>query len=115
MTHESPSIEIQKLFSGAIKSAFPMLETYEAEIARSKEAKFGDYQCNIAMKLAKVLHSSPKDIAKQIVAFLPEQSIFSSVSITDPGFINVSLSSQYLQELIREKITRNAIIPLTGH
>ena len=54
-------VELEKLFQDAFKQAFPALEE-KPIIAPTKEAKFGDYQCNSAMKLfgmlkGKVSHS----------------------------------------------------------
>ena len=37
-------------------------------------AQFGDYQCNAAMSLAKVLKSAPRAIAERLVAGAPEHA-----------------------------------------
>lgn len=42
--------ELEVLFQAAFDSAFPSLKE-KPIIAPTKEAKFGDYQCNSAMKL----------------------------------------------------------------
>lgn len=43
-------VELEKLFQDAFKRAFPALEE-KPIIAPTKEPRFGDYQCNSAMKL----------------------------------------------------------------
>ena len=39
----------------------------EVEIEPTKEAKYGDYQCTLPLKLSKILERSPRDIAMAVV------------------------------------------------
>src|SRR5688572_26891816 len=73
----------------------------------SQNEKFGDYQSNAAMGLAKQVaektgqKANPRQVAEQIKAKLDLGSVASEVSIAGPGFINVRLSPQWLSEQAR--------------
>jgi arginyl-tRNA synthetase len=59
--------------------------------------KFGDYQVNVAMSLAKRLKNKPRAIAEQIVANLDVADCCEAPEIAGPGFINLRLKTDYLQ------------------
>ena len=63
------------------------------------DPKFGDYQCNAAMGLAKKLGRKPRDIAADIANALPEAalSMLEPPEIAGPGFINLRLKDEFLQ------------------
>lgn len=65
----------------------------------AKDPRFGDYQANLAMPLAKRLKQKPRDLASAIVARLGEQPEFSKIEVAGPGFINLTLSDSFLCEL----------------
>ncbi len=56
--------------------------------------ELGDFQINFAMKLAKEYGKNPRDIAAQIVEQLDGR--FTNVNIAGPGFINLTISDEYL-------------------
>ena len=53
-----------------------------------KPEKFGDYQCNVCMPLAKHLHAKPRDIASFLVQHLQLDDVVAETSIAGPGFLN---------------------------
>ena len=57
-----------------------------------KEKIHGDYSTNIAMRLAKVLHNSPLNIANSIKDSFFEYSLVKNVEVVAPGFINFYLN-----------------------
>ncbi|MEM9816717.1 MAG: arginine--tRNA ligase [Cyanobacteria bacterium P01_D01_bin.6] len=59
--------------------------------------KFGDYQANCAMALAKRLQDKPRAIAEKIVAALEIADICEPPEIAGPGFINLRLQARYLE------------------
>lgn len=60
----------------------------------------GDWATNIAMVIAGVDKSNPKEIAEKIEAELLRDSNIEAVEIAGPGFINITLKSElYLSEL----------------
>ncbi len=62
--------------------------------------KFGHYQANLAMGLAKRLGAKPHDLAKQIVAALgtADGLLAEPAAIAGPGFINLTLTDKVLGE-----------------
>jgi len=68
----------------------------------SGNPKFGDYQANAAMALAKSLGQKPRDLAQQIVDALDVQGVCSGVEIAGPGFINLTLDRGFLQRCVAE-------------
>lgn len=62
----------------------------------SNRPDLGDYQYNGAMALAKKSHDNPLNIANKIVDKIKEFPEFKSVSVANPGFINITLSDDFL-------------------
>ncbi len=69
-------------------------------VRASQDAKFGDYQSNAAMGLAKKLGKKPRDLAAEIVAALEIDDICEPAEIAGPGFINLTLKPSYLGKLL---------------
>ncbi|MFQ4142851.1 arginine--tRNA ligase [Chlorogloeopsis sp. ULAP02] len=59
--------------------------------------KFGDYQANVALSLAKRLGQQPRAIAQQIVDNLDLSDICKPPEVAGPGFINLKLQTEYLE------------------
>ena len=60
----------------------------------------GQFQLNDAMNLAKVYKKSPRVIAKDIVKELEKDNRFTNLNIAGPGFINITLTDEYLGSLL---------------
>ncbi len=58
--------------------------------------KFGDYQANGVMALAKKLKTNPRKLAEQVVTKLDVSDICEPPEIAGPGFINLRLKTDYL-------------------
>lgn len=86
---------MQRALGGGADGADPL-------VAPSKDAKFGDYQCNAAMGLAKKLGAKPRDVAEQIISAFDEEllAIIDKPEIAGPGFINLRLRTDYLATLL---------------
>jgi arginyl-tRNA synthetase len=92
----------------AIQSAFgtdvddPKL--LEAEVTPSTQPQFGDYQCNSALKIGKLLHTSPRDVAEKIIAHFNRnvdgKEMISKLEIAGPGFINMTIAPAFLSSQI---------------
>lgn len=64
----------------------------------SANPKFGDYQSNCAMGLAKKLKRKPRDLAEQIIEAIDLGDVCEKVEIAGPGFINLTFSGAFLAE-----------------
>lgn len=93
-----------------IKARFqPVLAEYDddvdgllSQIKPSQDAKFGDYQVNCAMSLKNKLGRAPREIAEEILAKVDLGGVVAKSEIAGPGFINLTLDSQLLQEQIKK-------------
>jgi arginyl-tRNA synthetase len=79
------------------------------DITPATNSKFGHYQCNSAMKLAKTLSKTPREIAEKLRDALLEQDsnthkMFATIEIAGPGFINFTLNSLYLTSLLNKQL-----------
>lgn len=65
----------------------------EGTVERTRDASHGDFASNLAMRLAKPAHMSPRDVATKIVATLSGNDLVNKIEIAGPGFINFHLSA----------------------
>lgn len=79
----------------------------EVKLLTSSKKELGDYQINDAMKLAKILHKSPRDIAEELVKCLEETGYFKDINIAGAGFINLSFKDELLTEYV-EKVIKSS-------
>ena len=70
----------------------------------SNRPDLGEYQLNDAMKLAKKYSTNPREIANKIVDKLNDDARFVNVNIAGAGFINISISNEYLVECMNKMI-----------
>ena len=77
------------------------LEEVEILFEVPKEADFGDYSTNIAMRMAKSLHKSPIIIANEIVDKIDLAKIhLTKAEVKGSGFINFFLDNKYLANVV---------------
>lgn len=92
--------ELIEGFSTAISKAFPDISIPPnlVEVVPSTQDKFGHYQFNSAMKLVSIIKSNPRTIAEKILSNLKNSHMFAKLEIAGPGFINITLDTEYLAE-----------------
>ncbi|MEI7946437.1 MAG: arginine--tRNA ligase [bacterium] len=93
----------EQQLSDWLKSAFVAACGVEASslsirVTPATDTKFGDFQCNDAMPLAKLLKKPPRAIAEAVVKALPLPSFIQKLEVAGPGFINVTVSIEWLAE-----------------
>lgn len=71
------------------------------DIGYTVDEKFGDYASPVAMRLSKLLKKNPFDIANDIVKLI-DKKYFDNVEVARPGFINLTLSKDYINECINQ-------------
>lgn len=93
----SPLTQLKIRFNKALVGAFGEdLAGVDPLLAPSNNPKFGDYQCNLAMSLAKQLQDKPRAIASRVIEFLNVNDICFPPEVAGPGFINLMLRPEYL-------------------
>jgi arginyl-tRNA synthetase len=91
-----PAAILDARFVEAIRAAVPDLPQAQIKthITASRQPKFGDFQSNCAMPIAKRFKMQPRELAAKIVEHLDVTGVAEPVSesnIAGPGFINVTL------------------------
>lgn len=79
------------------------------EVNVSQRPDLGQFQCNGALPAAKASKQNPRAIAQAIVDGLKDRPIFADLSLAGPGFINISLTGEYLAEWINAASADNRL------
>jgi len=88
---------LQQRFHAALSVLTDQPDTYAAMIRGTNDPKFGDYQCNCAMPLAKRIDGkSPREIADDLVSRLQLNDLCEPPEVAGPGFINLKLKDEFL-------------------
>ena len=103
-------MQIKSILKDKINTAFTNLnitpKTLEVNEATKKE--FGDYQYNGAMALAKELKKNPREIATALANELQKEDIFEKVEVAGPGFINLTLTNEFLASNLLKALNERA-------
>lgn len=73
-----------------------------AMVRVSADPRFGDYQANGVMALAKKMGTQPRKLAEQAAGQLGLEDICLPPEVAGPGFINLRLRPQFLGRMMRE-------------
>jgi arginyl-tRNA synthetase len=76
------------------------LDRQFGEVTVSQRPDLGQFQCNGALPAAKQMKGNPRALAQSVLDALAEREIFSDLSLAGPGFINISLTNEYLSQWI---------------
>jgi arginyl-tRNA synthetase len=89
--------------TAAMRAAFPEAPDAPAIVQPAQDPRFGDYQANGAMALAKQLKSKtrlgemkPRQVAAEVVARLDVADLCEKPEIAGPGFINLRLKPDWV-------------------
>ncbi|MBO5940804.1 MAG: arginine--tRNA ligase [Kiritimatiellae bacterium] len=76
------------------EKAFPGVELPEIKAVPATDPKFGDYQCNDALKIAKKAgFKNPREAALKVVENLSSEY---KAEVAGPGFLNITITSEWL-------------------
>ena len=74
---------------------------FSAAVRPSTDPKFGDYQANGCMALAKALKANPRELAAQVAERVDLSPLADRPEVAGPGFLNVRLRDDWLAEAVR--------------
>ena len=95
--------QLKDSVSQALVSAFGAeLADTDPLVAPTNNPKFGDYQSNVALSLAKPLKQNPRAIAQAIIDNLQNEDMCETPTIAGPGFINFKLKYNYIGQLLSQ-------------
>jgi arginyl-tRNA synthetase len=111
----STHIYLTTQFAKAIIVAFGSEYTgTDPLLGKATNPKFGDYQANVAMGLAKQLGKPPREIAQKIIDNLDVSQIAELPRIAGAGFLNITLKPSYVRDRLQLIQTDSRLgIPLT--
>ena len=119
-------MELSEIVKSAFEKAFPGEDFGFVRVVPATDAKFGDYQCNDALKFAKKLKMNPREVGTKIAAALEgdacaegasvkTEKVFEKVEIAGPGFLNLTVSTEWLNaQLAALSSKQNCGIPQSG-
>ena len=85
---------ITEWLKDGFEKAFPGLELPEIKAVPATDPKFGDYQCNDALKIAKKAGCrNPREAAQKVVENLTREY---RAEIAGPGFLNITITPEWL-------------------
>lgn len=92
------SYVLDEIINQKLKTAFAGLglDTKYAAAKTSDRPDLSDFQCNGALALAKSEKKNPRQIGEEIAARLREDKDFARVSVDGPGFLNLTLTDEFL-------------------
>ncbi len=88
------------------------------QVVLSNRPDLCEFQCNGAMAAAKEYHMPPSAIADAVAECLTESSLFAAAESVKPGFLNLTLSEQFLASYVNamaEDTRCGAERPGAGH
>lgn len=95
-----PRTTLEPRFEAALRAAFgDELAKTDPAVRRGAHA---DFQADVAMALAKRVGKPPRDVAKAIVEELEVGDVCEKVEVAGPGFINLTLSTEWLERELGE-------------
>ncbi len=102
MTQNSTTITLREELASRLSRALAKAGFPEdaVEISPTTTSKFGDYQSNAAMVLAKRLGENPRTIAKRILSCLDVADLSAPPEVAGAGFLNFRLSDEFLTKQI---------------
>ncbi len=95
-----PHKRIESALQSAVREVLPDADV-SAVLVRPCDPKFGDYQSNALMSLAKQRKLNPRQLATDVLAKLNVSDICEKVEIAGAGFLNFRLKNSALAEVLQ--------------
>ncbi len=108
--------DLETRLQDAVKAIVPAdaLDGVTLSVKAAADLRFGDYQSNAAMMLAKKAKMNPRQLAEQIVEKLDSDGVC-DVSIAGPGFINFTITAETYSRLAADLLNDERLgVPETG-
>ncbi|MBO6122078.1 MAG: arginine--tRNA ligase [Kiritimatiellae bacterium] len=86
----------------AFEKAYPGEDFGGVRVLPATDPKFGDYQCNDALKFAKKAKANPREVGAKVAEALKGNDVFEKVEIAGPGFLNLTVSSAWLNSQLAD-------------
>lgn len=108
-------MNLNDILKKAFTSVFPNQDFSFVRVLPATDDRFGDYQCNDALKFAKMNKLNPREVGSKVAAALSEEKVFTKVEVAGPGFLNLTVSDEYLNSsLMGLSSSSTLLIPQIG-
>lgn len=94
--------EIRNRFAPVLAGLTDDVDASLSMIRSSQDPKFGDFQANCAMPLAKKSKAVPRELAQKMVDEVQLDDLCETVEVAGPGFINLKLRTDWLEQQARK-------------
>ena len=74
----------------------------DVELERPKDQAHGDFATNVAMRSAKAIGRSPRDLAAELAAKIATLDEIESAEVAGPGFINLRVGDAFFHDALAE-------------
>ena len=99
-----PNKHIEAALQAAVRATLPDADVSAVLIRPCPDAKFGDYQSNALMAVAKARKMNPRQLATDVVAKLDVSALCEKVEIAGAGFLNFRLKPAALCACLDEAV-----------
>ena len=94
---------IEEHLQSVVAELCPELDHRQVVVRKCPVPKFGDYQCNSILGLAKRNGSNPREVASKVVErFKVDDALCEAVDVAGPGFINFRLKVSALESVMSD-------------
>jgi arginyl-tRNA synthetase len=111
----NPLSLVQSRFRRVLSEYTPDPTPWVDLVRRSQDARFGDYQANFAMPMAKVVGRPARDLAAEIASRVELEGLCDPPEVAGPGFINLRLLSPWIEQALQSMASDSRLgIPLAA-
>ena len=93
-------LELRRRFAQALEPLTADAQALAGLVKPAQDARFGDFQANSAMPLAKQLGAPPQAVAQRILANLDVSDLCAAPEVAGPGFINLTLRDDWIENAV---------------
>ena len=91
---------IEQQLQQAVRRVLPEADTTAVLVRTCPDPKFGDYQTNALMALAKARKLNPRQLATEVVARLELGAVCETVEVAGAGFLNFRLKPSAMEQVL---------------
>jgi arginyl-tRNA synthetase len=95
-----PNKQIELKLQQAVRAVLPDADASAVLVRPCPDPKFGDYQSNVLMSLAKARKMNPRQLATDVLAKLDVGALCEKVEIAGAGFLNFRLKNSVLTQTL---------------
>jgi arginyl-tRNA synthetase len=99
---------LRELFGAALPEGVDRV-AFEKAVRSSTDPKFGDYQANGCMALAKALGRKPRDLAAELASAVHVAPLADAPEVAGPGFLNLRLNDTWVASALGELLADQAL------